>query len=470
MKRRLLKTIFAAIVLIVAAALVAPYFVGRTAESHFKALVADFDAQNSGFVVKVDSYHRGFYSSEATLSIKPLAGISDRGLRIWSLLLGKRGTPEFKLHINHGPIPLAAFGRGHISFMPVLYTAEFRGDKLPPMSILGIFKPELYTTTYFDGSRHTTVTVPPGRYSVGVFGVTWDGLHLQVDGDNAYTHMKYRLGIGPLHYQAENPSTGDTYSGEIKGLKLSGTRKLAPHDFWVGRGHSSFKGGDFSINGKRTVSLREGSGQSTLRETQNGRWLDSTAVLTQQGGTIKGWPFSRLDISESLLHIDAGALRGMLDRMRKQTADIQDPLAKLGGMTPLLDQAFGSAQGHVSLELDAPDGRLSADAKVTLDQPAPSAATAAPAALVNRINVGVSLDFDRKLVDSFSKYVLGGRQAQQTVDMVLDEWLKEGLLKPEKPGRYQSDISYRGGVLTINGHVMSDTSVKPGADKKGLRR
>ena len=113
MKRRLLKTIFAAIVLIVAAALVAPYFVGRTAESHFKALVADFDAQNSGFVVKVDSYHRGFYSSEATLSIKPLAGISDRGLRIWSLLLGKRGTPEFKLHINHGPIPLAAFGVGH---------------------------------------------------------------------------------------------------------------------------------------------------------------------------------------------------------------------------------------------------------------------------------------------------------------------------------------------------------------------
>lgn len=472
MKRRLLKTIFAAIVLVVGAAFVAPYFVGRAAESHFKALVADFDAQNSGFVVKVDSYHRGFYSSEVTLSVRPLAGMSARGSRIWGLLLGSRGTPEFKMHINHGPIALAAFAQGHISFMPVLYTAEFRGDKLPPMSILGIFKPQLYSTTYFDGSRHATITVPPGRYSVGVFGVTWEGLHLRVEGDGAYTHMRYHLNLGPVHYQARNVSTGDTYDGEIKGLTFSGTRKLAAHDFWVGQGRSLFKGGNFNINGKRTVFLKQGSGHTSLAETQDGRWLNSSGVVAQQGGTIKGWPFSRLDISESLLRIDAGAMRRLLEQMRKQTADAGDPSAGFDGMMPLLDRAFGSAQAHVSLELDAPDGRLNADARVTLDQPAPAAATSTPvpATLVDRVNVQANLDFDRKLVDSFSKYVLGGEQAQQKVGMVLDEWLKEGLLKPENPGRYQSDITYREGVLTINGHALNGPSAKPPAGKSGSPR
>ena len=465
MKRRLIKIFFVAVILVVAAALVAPYFVGRTAESHFKALVADFDARNSGFVVKVDSYHRGFYDSEATLSIKPLAGMTARGMRIWSLLLGKRGTPEFKLRINHGPIALAAFGQGHISFVPVLYTAEFRGDKLPPMSILGVFKPEMYTRTYFDGSRYTTVTVPPGRYSMGVFGLTWEGLHLQVKGDGAYRHMTYRLSIGPLRYQAQNVSNGETYSGEIKGLKFTGKRRLAAHDFWVGQGQSEFKGGEFRTNGKRVMLLKGGQGHSALSQTDDGRWLNSSADFAQQGGTIKGWPFSRLDIGESLVHLDAVSMRALLKQMRARGSDSEDQAARLEKMAPLLGQVFDSAQANLSLELDAPDGNLNASAKVTLDQQAPSSATAmqAPAALLKRVNVDASLDFGRKLVDSFSKYVLGGEQAQQRVDMVLDEWLKEGLLKPEKPGRYQSDITYRGGVLTINGHVLNGPSARGNA-------
>ncbi len=467
MKRRLMKTFFVAIVLVVAAAVVAPYFVGRSAETHFKALVAHYNAQNSGFVVKVDSYHRGFYSSEATLSVKPLAGMSERGLRIWSLLLGRQGTPTFKLRINHGPIAWAAFGQGHISFVPVLYTAEFRGDELPPMSILGIFKPEMYSKTYFDGTRHTTVTVPPGRYSMGVFGVTWKGAHLQVDGNGAYTRMKYRLSIDPVHYQAQNVKTGDTYSGEIKGLKFSGKRTLAAHDFWVGRGQSHFEGGEFKTNGKRTVLLQQGQGNSTLTETSNGRWLNSSGELAQAGGTIKGWPFSRLDIGASVVHVDAGAMRSLLNRMRSQAGSAEDQAASLEKMSPLLGQVFNSAQAKVSLELDAPDGSLNANAKVVLDQPAPPSASAMQPsqALLKRINVVADLDFDRKLVDSFSKYVLGGEQAQKSVDQVLDEWINEGLLKPGKPGRYKSDITYRQGVLTINGHVMNGSAGKGGTTK-----
>ncbi len=464
MKRRLMRTIFVAVVLVVAAALVTPYFVGRTAETHFKALITDFNSQHSGFVVKVDSYHRGFYSSEATVSVKPLAGMSERGLQVWSLLLGRQGTPKFKLRINHGPIAFAAFGQGYISFVPVLYTVGFSGDKLPPMSILGIFKPEMYSRTYFDGSRYTTVTVPPGRYSMGVFGVTWEGMHLQMQGDGAYTHMKYRLKMGPVHYQAQNVSNGDTYSGEIKGLTFSGKRKLAAHDFWVGHGLSTFEGGEFKTNGKRTVLLKQGQGNSKLTETSNGRWLSSSGEFAQEGGTVKGWPFSRLDVGASVVHVDAGAMRNLLKQMRSEADSVKDQGGRLDKAAPLAGQAFNSAQGNMSVELDAPDGRLNAGAKVVLDQPAPSSATAMQAsqALLKRVNVSANLDFDRKLVDSFSKYVLGGEQAQQQVDMVLDEWIKEGLLKPGKPGRYQSDITYREGVLTINGHVMNGSTDKGG--------
>lgn len=184
MKRRIGMGLATIVVVIIVAAAVAPYFVGRAAESNFKARIAYINAHHVGFVVHIDSYRRGFYSSEAKLSFTPQASMTPRAMQVWSIFLGSRGTPQFDLRINHGPIAFAAFGSGHVSFVPMLYTAEFQGSKLPPASIAGIFKPDVYVRQYFDGSTNTTLSVPPGRYSLGVFGATWQGAHMTAQLNN----------------------------------------------------------------------------------------------------------------------------------------------------------------------------------------------------------------------------------------------------------------------------------------------
>lgn len=461
MKRRVIATVLTVVVLIIAAALVLPYFVGGAAETNFKAEVARINARHTGFAIQVDSYHRGFYSSEATLSLAPRTSLTPQAMRIWALLLGSRQTPEFKVRINHGPIALGAFGQGHVNFMPVLYTVEFRGDKLPPASLLGIFKPQLYSTAYFTGARSTTVTVPPGRYSMGVFGITWQGMHFQGDADNALTHWHYSADVAPIHYQAEDVRNGNNYSGEIKGFTFSGKRHQGPHKFWLGSGRSAFQGAEFKRNGKRIALLKPGHGRSSTSASDHGRFLDSKAEFTMNGGEIKGWPFSQSRMSVVLAHINAAALRSATGQIRANETGAASS-AKLDGMIAAMLKGFDGAQGKVTLLLKSQDGQFRVHATASETGAAPAAATAMPASdvMLKRLVARADLDFDRKIVDSFASQVLGGSRAQQMVDRVMGEWVKEGLLEAGKKGQYHSRIEYRAGTVKVNGKVIYDAALK----------
>lgn len=462
MKRRVIATALIVVVLIIAAALILPYFVGGPAEADFKAEVARINARHTGFAIEVDSYHRGFYSSEATLSLAPRTSLTPRAMRVWALLLGSRRTPEFKMRINHGPIALGAFGQGHVNFMPVLYTVEFRGDKLPPASLLGIFKPQLYSTAYFDGARSTTVTVPPGRYSMGVFGLTWRGMHVRVHANGALTRWQYSVDVAPVHYQAEDVQNGNSYSGEIKGVNFSGKRHQGPQKFWLGTGRSEFMGAEFKRNGKRVALLKPGHGRSSTTASGHGRWLESKAEFTLDGGEIKGWPFSQLHAREKISHVDAAALRRATDQLRANASGAPASRARLGGMVSSVLEGMDGARGKVVIALKSPAGRFRVHATASLSGAAPAAATAVPAsdAVLDRLVARANLDFDRKIVDAFANQVLGGSQAQQTVDQVMDEWLHEGLLQTAKGGQYHSHIEYGGGILKVNGKVIYDASLK----------
>lgn len=467
MKRRILVGIAAAIALVFVAAAVAPYFVGRAAESSFKARIARINARHPGVTVHVDSYHRGFYSSEAKLSLSPDANMAPRALRLWALFLGSQGTPEFDLRINHGPIAFAAFADGHVSFVPVLYTAEFRGDKLPPMSILGIFKPDVYMRQYFDGAIASTLSVPPGRYSMGVFGATWQGALMNANVNGAGDEVHYSGSIDPIEYQARNPDNGKSYSGTIQGFAFSGDKRQSKHDFWTGRSRSIFKGARFKVDGKEAVQLGDGRGHSELREDGDGKWLGGTAAFTQRGGTIKGWKFSRFDMRESIAHVDAAGLRRFFDRLDAAggTGDTRADKDALEAALPILGQALAPAHAVARVALRAPDGRFDITASAAFNAAAPSATSPQAFALLDRVDARATLDFDRKLVDSFSTHVLGGSAAAQSVDHVLDQWEKEGYLKAGSDGLEHSVLTYHAGEFSINGQVVVSGAGDPGSGR-----
>ena len=119
MKRRIGIGLAVIALIIVIAAAAAPYFVGRAAESSFKSYIADINAHHSGVIVQVDSYQRGFYSSEVKLSFTLQTGVAPRAMRLWAIMLGRRGKSQFDLRINHGPIAFSAFGKRKLDLRTV---------------------------------------------------------------------------------------------------------------------------------------------------------------------------------------------------------------------------------------------------------------------------------------------------------------------------------------------------------------
>lgn len=461
MKRRIVTGILAVIVLIVAAALVVPYFVGRTAETSFKARVAEYDAHHPDVLLHVDSYHRGFYSSEATVSLQPQASMNQRQVRIWSIMLGSQGTPEIKLKINHGPIALAAFGSGHVSFMPVLYTVEFQGENLPPMSVLGIFKPEVYSVRYLNGSSATSMTVAPGRYSMGVFGLHWQGMHAELHANADNSAVAYHAVIEPVNYQARGLKNGETYSGKLDGFVFSGDRHRGAHDFWTGKGRTTFRGAEFEVDGQQVGMLKSGVEHSSVDLSNDGQWVGDSAELDQKGGTVKGWPLSSLTFRESVTKVDAAAMRRMLDRLDEIDQAGETGLDRFDSLLPLVVQTFDKTRANADLAVKAPDGRFHVNLDASLDAQVPSAASGADPTetFVDRLNVEAKVDFDRKMLEDLGGKVASGNGGAQVVGQVLDSWSQEGLINKGTDGREHSDIVFRNGQLTINGHVLDGNVV-----------
>ncbi|MDN5863838.1 MAG: YdgA family protein [Gammaproteobacteria bacterium] len=447
------------VVIIVAAAAIAPYFVGGAAETGFRHQVAWLNSQlaDRGLSLHVVSYDRGFYGSDAdiALSVSP-GGMSERKAKMWAILFGSSGKPVFHLHINHGPIPFDAFGRGHWNFMPVLYTAGFQGKSLPAASLLGALKPGLYVIQYFDGSTHSRLTVPPGRARRGVGDAKWQGGFLVADVNAARDQAHYAGVIEPVTFQMVKPESRHAYGGKFQGLNFSAALRKAAHGFWVGTGHYAFAGLTVSKDGAQSVKLASGRARGETSETGNGKWLNSSARGELDGGVIRGWEFSELTVGYKLEKLDARGLRLALDaiRQRADSASTQGQAAKaqLGRSLPLLALAVKpETTASLGLRLVAPSGSASLAIRAGF-APSAGARTGAGSGLLRNAVVQIALRFDRELVDDFHTQVLGAPDSA-SFNQAIQVQVDRGYLQ-EKGGSYRAVIRYEGGMVTINGKPM----------------
>lgn len=456
-------------VIIIVAAAVAPYFVGGAAESNFKAQIAYLNTRlaDRGLRLHVDSYHRGFYGSNADISLTAAPGrMSKARAKVWAILFGSNGVPEFHLHINHGPVPFDAFGYGHWNFMPVLYTAEFQGKGLPALSFVGALKPTVYIIQYFTGSTHTRLAVPPGRFSLGIAGAKWQGGHFAVHLNAARDRSRYKGALKPISFQFMNPKSGMEYSGHFDGLDFAGSARKAQYDFWVGPGHSTFDGLTVKKSGKRIVELASAHEQGKTG-MENGRWLNATGQLNQKGGTIFDWHWTGLTLNGTLSHIDAAAWRRTITRMRAAIRNTERSgsaqLDKGTAKAILADfpRIFASSRADYKLSMTASDGNLNVVARAKFDTVAPAAGTVASPLLqlLKRADVSTRIDFDRKFADG-----VGVKLFQAPSAASIGEALQLGMSKDylqEKDGHYSTSIVYRRGVLTVNGKPVHTPALAP---------
>lgn len=458
MVKRIGIAVAAVIVIIVVAAAIAPYFVGLAAESAFKDQVALANARYPAVHIEVQAYDRGFYGSEATLSVSGSAQMPAKTRRLWAILLGSGGKAgTFHMHISHGPIPFADFGGDQWSVMPVLYTASFRGNKLPPMSIIGAFKPQLHVERYFSGALQTTLTVPPGRFSLGVFDATWEGGQMVVNLDSGRENMHMQARMKPVHYQFQDPEEGENFTGTLHGFSGYSDKHKVEHDFWVGQTRWTYKGSEYKENGEANLILSPSTLRSRTQVSGEGRWLGGAFHLAQIGGQLHGWDWTTLSLDGSISKINALGLRQAIDAMEEApgSRDIFDMdnvemlyMAIPKALTP-------DTQGALNLVLSAPDGQ--AELHVTLDFKAPKAAPITRGlGLGTHADLTINLDVDHRLVNSFSTEVLGA-SSSASVYSALQKQVDKGYLT-SRDGAYHSTIRYRSGVLTVNGKVVEDNA------------
>ncbi|MGH8427499.1 MAG: DUF945 family protein [Gammaproteobacteria bacterium] len=458
MLRRVLYAVAAIIAIVAIAVAVLPYFVGRQAESSFKYQVASFNASHSAVALHVDEYQRGFYASEADVT---LSGETQDENHSFGLVFGTGATARFHIRINHGPIPFASFGGGRVNFTPVLYTAEFRGENLPPLSFLGALKPDVHLVQYFNGATTTHVVLPPGRFGLGAVGAIWQGgeatLHLNAARDRA----DYEGTIKPINFQFLVADSGATYNGILKGIEFSGTGHKGEHDFWVGRGTNRYGGLVVTSGGSQIVALADLQNEVVIGESANGLLLNGSSHSVLNGGTIKGWNFSRLTLQGSVAGLDATALRRGFDALRTQADQTSKGVTAAQARTVMgnaLAPAVTSATiAALSLTLAAPSGSARFAAHIGFTAPPGGTTAGASSTPVARAVGQGNLAFDQKLVDDFVAKVVN-----PILPLVVDQSLKslvtQGYLTQTPGGGYRALIGYRAGVLTINGRTVNPAS------------
>ncbi|HEX5313626.1 MAG TPA: DUF945 family protein [Gammaproteobacteria bacterium] len=463
MIRRIFASVGILIALLIIAVVVLPYFVGLRAEQGFEYQVRRFNASHAIFRLRVDAYHRGFYSSDADVTLR---GTTKQSSRFFGALFGTGAKAQFHIRINHGPIPFAAFGAEHVNFLPVLYTAEFRGRNLPPLSFLGALKPDVYLVQYFGGATRAHIAVPSGRFGLGAAGARWDGGEATIRVDSAHDRSEYRGTIAPIEFQYMDTSLGVTYDTQVQPIEFSGTRSKAKHDLWVGTGSASFAGLSVSSEDGELVRLAGAKTSSAIRESADGRWIGGHVRLDQDGGVIRGWRFSRFSVEGSVLRLDAAALDRGLRALRQQSTRVAKQLtasrARVVAGNALAPAITTATRAEVAATLAAASGSAKFAAHLGFTR-ASATSVGIPGASLRRLAVGEgSLDFDRKLANDFATKVLGPAFAM-LIEQSLQGLVRQGYLTVNAAGACHALLGYRAGVLTVNGRSVSGVTQAPAA-------
>lgn len=462
MIKRTLAALALFVILVVAAALVAPYFVGGRAEAAFRANVAAFNARNTALHLTVARYQRGFYSSTATLEVNATTTGTEGQTRLLRLFLGSGGTPELKVRVNHGPIAIGAFTT-HFSLTPVLYTADFRAENLPPLSVLGALKPEFYDTAWLTGGDRLTIDVPPGRIGLGVFGAQWQGGEAVVNMNAARDHVVNSGRVEAVKFAGMDPHTGVTINGTLEPLSWSGHSRRGPHGLWIGAGKASGQGLSISSGGETVAQVRSGRTRAETGESHDSKWYHWQSRTVQDGGSVRGWKWQSLDMDLSLNKLDAAGLGRIMKQRGSGAAGENAGLAALNRL--LAAGLTAQSTGRVHLKLVAPDGTAEAAGALGIAATAAMPATIAPP--LTRMHARLSLRFPRKLVLDFAARVLGP-EAQQAAAQELTTLAKVGYLKSGADGRYAAVIVWGPQGATVNGLPFGAVAPPAAATGPGL--
>ena len=321
MKRLLL----AALVVVLALALVIPWFLGGQARASYEAILAGLSGQ--GVRVVETEYERGWFASlaQAELVGEPPAGASE-GVRL-----------RISSRVNHGP-----WSPDAPRLMPAAAIVESRVEARFP----GIEPPPLLLTTVIDldGSEKTRVRLPAIERPAGAG-------EAEVRSEERNGEVRFAPGFASFEGRFELPSL--EIDGETGGrVQMRGLRSESAGSRGVGGlfvGHGLVTVDSLALPGVRGGTEARGLSVASRSEPREGGLIDVGTELRLADLQVEGNGYGPVLLALSLTRVPASALAAL------------QQAARIGASDPAAGQAVAAAMAAQLPSVLEHDPRLALD-------------------------------------------------------------------------------------------------------------
>lgn len=430
-----------------------PYYAGLQTEKQFRATL-EAAIQDSPLSLKEFSYQRGVYSARASSPLELTTGKD-------AMLI------PVEHDIQHGLSPL------NPSLAKVVSTVRLPSEV--PAEIKELFKdqPPVTVTTVVgtDNSIRSEMTSPPvsGRLSGD------DPYEIQWKGIRGTLTLSPDWNRGTVHFSAPSLSLQDSTgaqllfdAGDIDGSLHRGS----PEGVWLGSNRFILK--RFSVtekdeHGALNESTRADNCLLSAEVIEKDGSLEAVYAVSMDRVKTTGRDFDQAALEIKLSNVDLEALKGLRDRLRdlnKQQPDddtrrqetlklVLDLLPRFLARSPELvisRLALGTAEGPIQ-----GDGRVKYVGGQSLER----------FQLLKDLEGEARLTAPKQLVESVALSVAGiggkdldaalGEKAETMKRQLIQEQidgLLEGGIIVDQGTAYASQVSLKGGVLTLNGKPL----------------
>ncbi|EPF7758693.1 YdgA family protein [Escherichia coli] len=271
------------------------WYTGKKIETHLEDMVAQANAQlkltapESNLEVSYQNYHRGVFSSQLQLLVKPIAGKENPWIKSGQSVI-------FNESVDHGPFPLAQLKKLNlIPSMASIQTTLVNNEVSKPLFDMakGETPFEINSRIGYSGDSSSDISLKPLNYEQKDEKVAFSGgeFQLNADRDGKAISLSGEAQSGRIDAVNEyNQKVQLTFNN----LKTDGSSTLASFGERVGNQKLSLEKMTISVEGKE-LALLEGKELALLE----GMEISGKSDLVNDGKTIN----SQLDYSLNSLKV-----------------------------------------------------------------------------------------------------------------------------------------------------------------------
>src|SRR5471032_529418 len=323
MNRTMKKSLVAVSVIVVigAAWTGVSWYTGKMIEQHMADVATNANSQlqssfpKAGVNVSYQDYHRGLFSSQVRIVLKPDAAAAAAG----TSALKTGDEIAFIETIDHGPFPAAQLKK--FNLIPSMASVHSELQNTPTLKpLFDVTKGRSLITAdsrvSYSGASSSAIDIIPVTYQKEDSQLQFSGGTVNVDVDKELTAMKLKSNIDSVAITSKN-QWGQLEKVTLSGFDMDSDTQQGKFQVGVGDQNLNVKQILVNVDGKDAVSLENFKLVSKFSE--NGNNIGGQQDYTLDALKIQGADFGSAKLSLKLDKLDGAALKQFADNYNQQS-------------------------------------------------------------------------------------------------------------------------------------------------------